>query len=194
MLRLVRPSVELRDTFLEGLRGIGVPAERYSWVYLGDAADLSFPERDFAGYVETLRRIEHVPPPHFVRGITYWGVADGRMVGRIGLRLELNDFLARLGGHVGYYVHPDCRRQGLATEMLRLTLDTPEARAIGRLLLTCDEDNTASARTILGNGGVLESIVEHGPGKPRKRRFWIDVRRRNAGPPGAWNGGEEPRP
>ena len=175
MLRLVRPSIEFRETFLQGLRGIPVESERYSWVYIGDAADLSFPERDFAGYVQALRRFEHTPPAHFVRGITYWGIVDDRVVGRIGLRLELNDFLARVGGHIGYYVHPDCRRRGYATEMLRQTLATPEARAIGRLLLTCGEDNAASERTILRNGGVLEGLVDAGPDQPRKKRFWIDV-------------------
>src|SRR5687767_1925083 len=151
MLRLVRPSVEFRDTYLHGLRQIPLPTERSMWVYLGEKADLSFPERNFAGYVETLRRYEHTAPSHFVRGITYWAIVDDRMVGRLGLRLELNDFLARVGGHIGYYVHPDCRRRGYATEMLRLALETPEARAIGRLLLTCDEDNAGSERTIIRN-------------------------------------------
>jgi predicted acetyltransferase len=174
MLRLIRPSVEFRETFLEGLRGIPIESERYSWVYMGDAADLTFPERDFAGYVESLRRFEHVPPAHFVRGITYWGIVGDRMVGRLGLRLELNDFLARVGGHIGHYVHPDCRRRGHATAMLRLALATPEARAIGRLLLTCDEGNAASERTILRNGGAFEGVIDDGPGKPRKKRFWMD--------------------
>ena len=175
MLRIVRPSVEFRETLLHGLRGIPLEAERRQWVYLGDAADLSFPERDFAGYVETLRRFEHTPPAHFVRGITYWAIVDDRMVGRLGLRLELNDVIARVGGHIGYYVHPDCRRRGYATAMLRLALAPPEARAIGRLLLTCDEHNAASERTILRNGGVFEGVVDAGPDKPRKKRFWIDV-------------------
>ena len=42
-----------------------------------------------------------------------------------------------------------------------------------RVLLTCDDDNVGSIRTIEKNGGVLESIVAgpHG-GKP-KRRYWI---------------------
>ena len=175
MLRLVRPSVEFRESFLEGLRSITVESERYSWVYMGDAADLSFPERDFPGYVETLRRFEHTPPAHFVRGITYWGIVHDRIIGRLGLRLELNDVIARVGGHIGYYVHPDCRRRGYATAMLRLALATPEARSIGRLLLTCGEDNAASERTILRNGGVFEGVVDDGPDKPRKKRFWIDV-------------------
>ena len=177
MLRLVRPSIEFRDTFLQGLHEIPLPAERLMWVYLGQKADLSFPERDFAGYVETLRRYEHAAPSHFVRGTTYWGIDDDRMVGRLGLRLELNDFLARAGGHIGYYVHPDSRRRGYATAMLRLALATPEARAIGRLLLTCDHHNAASERTIRRNGGVFEGVVDDGPDKPPKKRFWIDVTR-----------------
>lgn len=38
-------------------------------------------------------------------------------------------------------------------------LQTPEAREIGRLLLTCAPDNEASNRTIRANGGVLERTI-----------------------------------
>ena len=48
--------------------------------------------------------------------------------------------------------------------------------ALERVLLTCDDDNIGSIRTIEKNGGVLENVLT-GPDlmKP-KRRYWIDTR------------------
>src|SRR4051812_17233101 len=48
-------------------------------------------------------------------------VADvgGEIVGRASIRHELNDFLAREGGHIGYCVLAAHRRRGYATEILR---------------------------------------------------------------------------
>jgi predicted acetyltransferase len=48
-----------------------------------------------------------------------------------------------------------------------------EARRIGldRVLLTCDVDNTGSARTIEKHGGVLEDVRDTTIGP--KKRYWI---------------------
>lgn len=37
---------------------------------------------------------------------------DGEIVGRVSVRHELNEFLAREGGHIGYAVAPAHRRRG----------------------------------------------------------------------------------
>jgi len=41
------------------------------------------------------------------------------------------------------------------------------------VLITCDDDNVASAGTIERNGGVLEDVreTEDGP----KRRYWVSL-------------------
>jgi predicted acetyltransferase len=47
---------------------------------------------------------------------------------------------------------------------------------IGRVLVTCEDDNDGSIRTIEKNGGVLENIIGR-PDLPKpKRRYWIEVR------------------
>jgi len=44
------------------------------------------------------------------------------------------------------------------------------------VLVTCDDDNIGSIRTIENNGGVLEEVVS-GPDLDRPtRRYWIDSR------------------
>src|SRR5213593_3290400 len=55
----------------------------------------------------------------WVRQDLLLGEVEGVIVGRVSLRYDLDEFLAHEGGHVGYCVLPEHRRQGHATEMLR---------------------------------------------------------------------------
>jgi predicted acetyltransferase len=72
-------------------------------------------------------------------------------------------------------VVPEFRRQGYATEMLRQALRIARVKSgASRILVTCDEGNVGSMRTIEKNGGVLENIVDAASEVP-KRRYWIDV-------------------
>lgn len=175
-IMLIRPDRAYRRSFLKAFREIDTDAERRAWAYLPKDAPLEAVEDDFEGYVAGLLARETVAPEGFVCDTVYWGLLDAEIVGRIAVRHTLNDFLERLGGHIGYIVRPSHRGKGLAAEMLRQVLNTEKARAIGRLLVTCDEENIASEKTIVKNGGVFESVIDNEPGFPRKKRFWIDLR------------------
>jgi predicted acetyltransferase len=48
---------------------------------------------------------------------------------------------------------------------------------LDRVLVTCDDDNVGSIRTIEKNGGVLENVVADPEATKPKRRDWIDTRR-----------------
>ena len=114
--------------------------------------------------------------PNFVLSTFLFAFVEARIVGRVSIRHSLNDFLERVGGHIGYAVVPEFRRRGYATEILRQSVELARGRlGINRILLTCDDDNIGSIRTIEKNGGVLENIVS-GPdlSKP-KRRYWIEA-------------------
>lgn len=105
--------------------------------------------------------------------------SDGQVVGIINYRPSpLSEFLLQYGGHIGYCIRPTERRKGYAKEQLRLTLEKCRTAGEERVLLTCDPD-TASEKTILANGGVLENEVEDTPGlgnSGRIRRYWIAIK------------------
>ena len=173
-LQFVLPDERYRASFLAAYEELS-GRERNDWIYLGPDGTEDLIYNRFAEYVSILCERESNPPPHFVCGRTYWAIHDGCVVGRIGIRFALNEFLANYGGHVGYLVRSSARGRGVASAMLAHVLATPEALAIGRLLLTCDEDNTASERVIVKNGGVYESTIYQEGRTVGKRRFWISV-------------------
>lgn len=134
-------------------------------------AGLRAPEA-FAAYCTEMRRRllpEVVRPLGLVPDSKLFIVEGSTYLGALSLRHELNDWLLEEGGHIGYSVRPSWRRRGVASRALSLALDRARILGIDRVLLTCDDDNEASAGTILKAGGQLED-VRHG-----KRRYWISL-------------------
>lgn len=138
------------------------------------------PERleDFPAYVQMLEDWSKGMnlPGNFVANTFLIGALENQIVGRVSIRHEFNDFLEKFGGHIGYCVLPSHRSRGYATEMLRLSL--PVARSLGlkKVLITCDEDNTASRRVIEKNGGVYENTLDGDEVKLPKRRYWLQTK------------------
>jgi predicted acetyltransferase len=98
---------------------------------------------------------------------------DGAVVGRVSVRHELNDWLAREGGHIGYCVLREHRRRGYATEILRQSLVVARAVGVDRVLVTCDDHNVGSAAVIEANGG-LRDAERPLAGEAPMRRYWIE--------------------
>ncbi len=111
-------------------------------------------------------------PPGRVPATFLVAVRGDQIVGRASIRHRLNEHLTNVGGHVGFGVRPSWRRQGVATSILRQSLQVSDRLGIQRVLLTCGVDNTGSARVIEALGGVLEDIRDDGSGHA-VRRYWI---------------------
>jgi len=115
-------------------------------------------------------------PPNHVPSTFLFAFVEARIVGRASIRHSLNEFLYRVGGHIGYVVVPEFQRRGYATEILRQSLHIARDKSgVNRILVTCDDDNIGSIRTIEKNGGILENVVDGPDLEKPKRRYWIDV-------------------
>jgi predicted acetyltransferase len=138
--------------------------------------ELSARWSEYLDAVEAIRQGVRVPEG-MVPATFLVAEVDGRLVGRTSIRHELNDWLVRVGGHIGYAVRPADRHRGHATEILRQSLIVARALGIDRVLVTCDDHNDGSAAVIERCGGVLQDVVPgDGPygGAAPKRRYWID--------------------
>lgn len=89
--------------------------------------------------------------------------------GALDLRHYLTERLLCGGGNIGYGIRPGLRGRRYAPFMLGLGVEKAKELGIDRVLVCCDEDNPASARTIEDCGGRLENVVDG------LRRYWIKV-------------------
>jgi predicted acetyltransferase len=145
---LVRPTPAVRDSYLSGMRDLAIAdGESSSWL----------PARaDFGAYAAEraqTRTLWEVPTTEL------WYIDGTDYVGTIMIRHELTPELRREGGHIGYHVVPGFRRQGHATAMLAGACARCRDLRMTRLLLTCEDANTASRRVIEANGGQLEKVA-----------------------------------
>ena len=103
--------------------------------------------------------------------------ARGRLIGAADIRHYLNEDIWITGGHIGDGIRPSERGKGYGTKLVALALKECRNMGIFRVLMTCDKENTASVKTITGNGGVLENTVLNEEGI-WEQRYWIDLHQR----------------
>lgn len=114
----------------------------------------------YAQWLEKVRAevdIANVPEGK-VPSFTYFYMreTDEKIVGMMNIRLALNDFLRKDGGHIGYSIRPTERRKGYATGMLQAAIQMCHGIGLNALLISCVSDNPASAGVIMKCGGILE--------------------------------------
>ena len=114
-------------------------------------------------------------PEGYVRENFYLCYEGTRLVGVFSLKFELTEYLLNYGGHVGYATRPADRGRGLATQMLRQGLELAGEFGFDRILCICDDDNYASEKVILKNGGVLENELYDPEEAVTVKRFWITL-------------------
>jgi predicted acetyltransferase len=171
---LILPTVRLHAGFLDAHHEWG-PGEHEDGFGLRPFDEVESPA-GFALWVARLIAQENPArrlPQGRVRCTHRWIVDGNRVLGAIALRHDLNDFLLRVAGHIGYGIRPSERRRGLATWALGRMLDEAKTLGLERVLVTCEVDNQPSARTIERHGGVLEDVRDTELGVVR--RYWITL-------------------
>lgn len=170
-LKLVLPTMDYKCEIMDYKR---------EFIENGDSMDGTSGLRNSSTFEEWYRAIydnlkEETVREGLVQATTYLAISldDGRLIGMIDIRHRLNDFLFNFGGHIGYSVKKSERHRGYATEMLALALKECINLDIKKVLITCDKDNIASAKTITNNGGVMENEVQEGD--EIIQRYWISL-------------------
>lgn len=97
-----------------------------------------------------------------------------RVIGMVNIRHELNDYLLRFGGHIGYSIRPLERNKGYAKLQLQLALDVLRSKGVEKALITCNQDNPASRKTILACGGIEDTPSIEADGTVILR-YWIHL-------------------
>ena len=144
-------------------------------------------EQHFSPYA--IRRLDYRDFDHYLKNLDVWDGIPSAVptstffcldldrnifVGAVSIRHCLNDSLLYTGGHIGDGVRPSERRRGYATAMIGLALEECRKLGIKRVLMTCEKDNIASAKSIMKNGGVLENEVVNEDGA-LEQRYWITL-------------------
>jgi predicted acetyltransferase len=175
MTGLHRPDVRLAQTWQEAMLEFGDEQVHGSgYWHRPEDQRRDYTAAGCAAFVDQLLSYadhDQVLPDGMVHCDYYW-IVDGEpeeVVGFLAFRHELNAFLLEEGGHIGYAVRPGRRREGHATRALGLAVRRAAEFGLKRVLVTCDDDNVASAATIIANGGVLEDV------RKGKQRYWIET-------------------
>jgi predicted acetyltransferase len=169
---LESPSARLKDSYIslvEEFRRRGEPLIPFV---------LKFATDDFPAFIVRLEQCSKGSeiPDGFVAHKTFWLVdANDQVLGVSNLRYSLTDSLRKDGGHIGFGIRPSARRQGFATALLRETLVKAKEIGITRALVTAHKGNTGSVRSILKNGGVLDSEELIQGHTDLMQRFWIPL-------------------
>ncbi len=169
--KLVKPSLEYKDSFLEAeseYEKEGKPR------HASPTSTFRELETDFEKYLKRVSDDEKGVnmKEGYVPCTASWLVDNGKFIGSVNIRHRLNEHLRNIGGNIGYSIRPSARKNGYGTKILELALPAAKSLGIDKVLITCDDDNIGSAKIIEKNGGVLENKVEH-EGK-LKRRYWIE--------------------
>lgn len=174
-IALAAPSVDLFDSWAATVAEFGGGHVDGAGLELGTVPDRAACEA-FVEKAELYGRPGAQLPDGHVPCDYFWITDDGEVVGFIAFRRELNDWLRNRGGHIGYSVRASRRREGIARAALGLVLDRAREQGYDRVMLTCDDQNVGSYRTIEGAGGVLQDTVDAtDAGIARMRRYWITL-------------------
>ena len=177
MPSLIPPTVAVHTSFLRAMdehraEGRGRPADQSNiGMQIRLYGDVWAAVEEFERFLADLRQQERKDPHRssgLVPATTLWWVEGDEYLGRLAIRHRLAPgSVGERNGHIGYDVRPSARRQGNATAMLAASLPVAASLGLSRVLVTCDDDNVASRRTIERNGGVLHDKWDE------KLRFWL---------------------
>ena len=173
-MNLIKPSIEYLTSYIEFAKQLEKEGnkERFS---------LDEAKKDPNAYIENMKILEtencKTIMSYLVPTTILWLIEDNNeVIGRLSIRHNLrNDFLKKFGGHIGYAVKPEYRKQGIGTYLLTEGLKFVEKIAIPEVLITCDEVNIPSRKIIEQGGGKYINKIYNEGSKVDKLRYKIII-------------------
>ncbi|MCM3783527.1 GNAT family N-acetyltransferase [Neobacillus mesonae] len=168
---LIKPSLNLKNEYLDFYQDWKKSGEEIvPWVVSRDPSNFE----KMIEWLDNNERGIHLKEG-WVPDSTFWLVSESnRILGAVNIRHQLTEVLINRGGHIGYGIRPSERRKGYATKLLSLSLEKAKSLGINKALVVCDEDNIASERTIIANGGIPDNDYIEENGNIIKR-YWIYI-------------------
>jgi predicted acetyltransferase len=162
-MELVRPRLAHLESYRAALeRGWSPDNIRRELATREELAEIA---RDPGAFIERMEDREAKGPPvpqpdgstvPRLPGFHRW-MWDGEFCGTINFRWQpgTSELPAHVLGHIGYTVVGWKQRRGYGTRALALMLAHAREEGLAYVSITCDEDNIASTKVILANGGAL---------------------------------------
>ena len=171
--KLVRPSIEYKDSFLEALTEFH---EEKRYLY-NDPVRL---KGDFEEFVTALRAEKgypHQPYEEWVEPVpetVTWFVKDTQYIGTADIRHRLNWHLEKWGGHIHFVIRPSMRGMGFGKKILLKAMPIANYLGIEKALLTVNPTNNAAIRVIESCGGEFYDESPATDQFPARKRYLLD--------------------
>jgi len=170
-IQLFIPSGRFEQSYLELVQEFEESGNNYIPFIIGE-------ERD--DYLQFLVKLDCYKrgidiPKGFVPHSTFFLARDVHVIGVVNIRHVLTPLLLSHGGSIGYGIRPTERSKGYSRIILREAISKCKEMGMKRVLLTCDKNNVRSAKSIINNGGVLESEERISGEEGIVQRYWIQT-------------------
>ena len=117
-------------------------------------------------------------PTGFLPSITKWIIDDGKYIGTLNIRPQLNDALRTFGGSLGIFIRLSERKKGYAKKALEMTCQEMVKMNISPILLTCATSNTNILKTMKHISGIEKEEIDTVIYKDKPTeivRFWMNL-------------------
>lgn len=171
-IKLVLPDLKYKSAYKKMMKNWRKnSAEVIPWFLKENYSDFPAIVKKFSDYSNNVN-----VPDEYVPSTTFWALKDKNLIGAVNIRHYLNDKFSAYFGHIGYAVKPEERQKGYGTKILKLALNECKKLNLKKVLICCQKDNTASAKVILNNNGVLENEILNITADKIIQRYWIEIR------------------
>lgn len=168
MYRLIRPEVKHEEDAISYINEL----KFYKSAIHGTGfLDKYLESGSYGDWLSEIRLLENNSDDDKVPCSTYFLVDEfDNIIGMTNIRHTLNDKLFFHGGHIGYSIRPLERGKGYGKVILSLALLKCRELGLDKVLITAEDNNVPSYKTIEALGGVLENKVND-KGKVFRRYF-----------------------